>query len=200
MDEPILPQRPTDERVEVASIEWLFGPARPGDRLIARVTAGRVRLTDLAGRVATLPEVEARLRRAIVASSAIVDGVWGTQPTVGEDGPTIERTVFAALDLLELDGDSLLDVPFQERHRLLESVVRDGLGIRVGPLVKQPLGGWLEGWRRAGFSHYFAWHQNARYRPGARSDDWLRIPIGAAAAPGILRRVIGGGHRTRRIR
>lgn len=200
VDEPILPQRPTEERAEVASIEWLFGPAWPGDRLIARIVGDTVHLTDLVGRAATSPDVEARLHRAIAASSAVVDGVWGLQPIVDEDGPTIQQTVFAALDLLELDGDSLLDVPFQERHRLLESVVRDGLGVRVGPLVKQPLGGWLEGWRQAGFSHYLAWHQNARYLPGAQSDAWLRIPIGAAAAPGILRRVIGGGRGTRRIR
>ena len=195
MDQPLLPQRPTDERAEVASVEWLFGPAWPGDRLIARVTAERASLTDGDGRRVALPAVEGVVHRAVTAASAIVDGVW-TDHGIG-DG----RSAFVALDLLALDHESLLDVPFQERRRLLESVTEQGPFVRIGPLVKQPVGGWLAGWRAAGFSHYFAWHQNARYRPGEQADDWLRIPIEASPSPGLLRRVVGGrGPRTRRIR
>jgi bifunctional non-homologous end joining protein LigD len=195
MDEPILPQRPTDERAEISSIEWLFGPAWPGDRLIARVAAGAVQLTDAAGQPATAPEVQGLLARGVTVPSAIMDGV-STSHGLGED-----RSAFVGLDLLALDGESLLDVPFQERRRLLESVLEQGPQVRIGPLVKQPLGGWLDGWRQAGFSHYLAWHQNARYHPGELADDWLRIPIEAAPAPGLLRRVVGGGRqRTRRIR
>ena len=194
MDEPILPQRPTDERAEIASIEWLFGPAWPGDRLIARVVAGDVHVTDASGQPATAPAVEALLSRATAAPGAIVDGVW-TSHGIGDD-----HAAFVASDLLELDGESLLDVPFQERRRLLESVIAQGPLVHIGSLVKQPLTGWLAGWRAAGFSHYFAWHQNARYRPGVQSDDWLRVPIEATPAPGLLRRVIGGRGRTRRIR
>ena len=195
MDLPILPQRPTDERAEIASIEWLFGPNWPGMRLIARVVAGDVRLTDSAGQPAAAPDASALLTRAVTVPSAIVDGVW-TSHGIGDD-----RFAFVGLDLLELDGESLLDVPFQERRRLLESVVEQGPQVRIGPLVKQPLAGWLSGWREAGFDHYLAWHQNARYHPGEQADDWLRIPIEAAPAPGILRRVIGSrGPRGRRIR
>lgn len=194
MDEPILPQRPLDERAEIASIEWLFGPDWPGIRLIARVVAGDVHLTDAAGQPATAPDASALLTRGVTVSSAIVDGAW-TSHGIGDD-----RSAFIGLDLLALDGESLLDVPFQERRRLLESVIEQGPQVRIGPLVKQPLAGWLSGWREAGFDHYLAWHQNARYHPGQQVDDWLRIPIEAAPAPGILRRVIGGRSRTRRIR
>ena len=195
MDPPILPQRPMDERAEIASIEWLFGPAWPGERIIARVTTSAVILNDLDGRPVAIAEAETLLEHAIAASSAIVDGVWSDHGI--EDG----RFAFVALDLLALDDETLLDVPFQERHRLLESVVEQGPLVRNGPLVKQPLGGWLAGWRAAGFSHYFAWHQNARYLPGEQSDDWLRIQIEASPSPGLLRRVVGGrGPRTRRIR
>ena len=195
MDTPILPQRPTDERVEIASIEWLFGPAWPGERLIARVTAAGVALNDLEGQPAAIRDVEALLHRAVRASSAIVDGAWTSH------GMEEDHRAFAALDVLALDEESLLDVPFQERRRLLESIIEQGPHVRLGPLVKQPLSGWLIGWREAGFSHYFAWHQNAHYRPGERTDEWLRVPIEAASSPGLLRRVVGGrGQRTRRIR
>jgi hypothetical protein len=192
VDGPILPQLPSDERAEIASIEWLFGPAWPGDRLVARVEAEAARLTDAHGSPVVLPDVDVLLRRAVRATSAMVDGVWTSH------GIGVERAL-VALDLLELDGEPLLDVPFQERHRLLESVVQQGPRIRIDQLVKQPLAGWLGGWREAGFSHYFAWHQNARYHPGQQADDWLRVPI-EATPPGFLRRVIGGhGARSRRI-
>lgn len=202
MDGRILPQRSTDERVEVDSVEWLFEPDWPGERLIARIGGGNVRLTDAdGGPVDHLPNAAALLSRAVRATSAVVDGVWTLQPFIDPDGATAERHAFVAIDLLELDGEPLLDVPLQERRRLLESVVEDGLQIRVSPMVKQPVGGWLAGWRRAGFSHYLARHQNARYRPGERTEDWLRIPLDAAPAPGLLRRVVGGrGPRRRRIR
>jgi ATP-dependent DNA ligase len=194
MDEPILPQRPLDERAEIASIEWLFGPDWPGVRLIACVAAGDVHVTDAAGQPMAAPEAEAALGRAITAPGAIVDGVW-TSHGIGDD-----RSAFVGVDLLELDGESLLDVPFQERRRLLESVVEQGSQVRIGPLVKQPLSGWLSGWREAGFDHYLAWHQNARYHPGQQTEDWLRVPVEGTSTPGLLRRVIGGrGARARRI-
>lgn len=202
-DEPILPQRPTDERVEVDSVEWLFEPDWHGRRIVARVVDGAVRLTDAAGEpIDDEPDASALLGRAVRASRATLDGIWTEQPFIDDEGATAEREAFVAIDLVELDGEPLLDVPFQERRRLLESVIDEGLQVRVGPIVKQPIGGWLAGWRRAGFTHYFARHQNARYRPGERTDDWLRIPLEAAPARGLLRRVIGGGRGrgTRRIR
>ena len=204
MDEPILPQRPNDERVEIESVEWLFEPDWAGERLIARVAHGEVRLSDAAGAaVEDRPEVAALLSRAVRASRATIDGVWTSQPIVGAEGEEEEeeRSAFVALDLVELEGEPLLEVPFQERRRLLESVVEESLHVQAGQLVKQPLAGWLSGWRQGGFTHYLARHQNARYRPGERSDDWLRIPLDAPQLPGLMRRVIGGGaRRTRRIR
>ena len=200
MDEPILAQRPTDERAEILSIEWLFGPAWHGDRLVARVADADVRLTDIDGRPAERPEVESLLRRAVSADRAVIDGVWTTSGPVADAGPAVERATFVPLDLPELEGESLFDIPFQERRRLLESVIDESPAVLVGQLVKQPLAGWLAGWRAAGFTHYFAWHQNARYIAGAQSADWLRIPIEQAANPGVLRRVIGGRPRTRRVR
>ncbi|HSK93278.1 MAG TPA: hypothetical protein VLA76_04385 [Candidatus Angelobacter sp.] len=201
--EPILPQLPTDERVEVDSVEWLFEPDWPGERLMARIRDGDVRLTDASGAIVErLASVAALLSRAVRAGSALLDGVWTLHPFIDDEGAIAEREAFVAIDLVELDGESLLAVPFQERRRLLASVVEEGLQVRVGALVKQPIGGWLVGWRQAGFAHYLARHQNARYHPGERSDDWLRIPLEAAPAPGLLRRVIGGrgGTGTRRIR
>ena len=40
MPEPPRPQQPTPARAEVASVEWLFEPFWPGDRLIVRLADG----------------------------------------------------------------------------------------------------------------------------------------------------------------
>jgi ATP-dependent DNA ligase len=201
VEEPILAQRPTDARVQVDSVEWLFGPDWPGRRLIARVGPDGVRLTDAGGAPAEgLAELAALLERAIGAERATIDGVWTELPFRDEEGDG--GAAFVATDLLELDGEPLLDVPFQERHRLLTSVLREGVQVRVSPVVKQPIGGWLGGWREQGFTHYLAQHQNAPYHPGERVEDWFRIPI-ALEAPGggMMGRLVGvRSRRPRRIR
>ena len=199
-DRPLRLQPATDERVEIESVEWLFAPEWPGERLLARVAAGEVRLSDANGtEVTDRPEVATLLARAVRATTATIDGTWTAHPSV-DDGKPPERRAFVATDLLELDGHPLLDVPFQERHRLLESVLEEGRQIRADPVVKQPVAGWLAGWRRLGFDHVLARHQNARYHPGEHRDDCLRIPLEAAPAPGLMRRLVGGRKGPRRIR
>jgi ATP-dependent DNA ligase len=84
---------------------------------------------------------------------------------------------FVAIDLLVLDGESLLDVPLLERKRVLESVLREGHLTRIGIHVRPPIGPWLSTWRAAGFRS-LAWkNPNSRYRPGERNDDWAVSPI-----------------------
>jgi bifunctional non-homologous end joining protein LigD len=226
MDDPILPQQPTDAKAEVLSVEWLFEPVWPGRRLIARRDEFGVHLTDELGDPADngLAEVRALLERSIIARQAIVDGVWTAQPFVGDGSParawadtlaeeglsgqlpdpvTAERRrAFVAIDLLELEGEPLLDVPLQERRRLLESIIDEGVQVRVSPVVKQPIAGWMVGWRTNGFSHYLAKHMNSRYEPGTRSEDWLRLSLSSDPPRGIVGRLVGIGRagRVRRIR
>lgn len=196
----MLPQQPIDDRVEIDSVEWIFQPDWPGLRLIARCEGGIVHLTDATGAPADDPGFATALGRALGTETATLDGVWTARGTVDEDGGALPA--FVAIDLVELDGEALLDVPFQERRRLLESILPEGPAVRLGPIVKQPLGGWFAGWREAGFTHYLARHQNARYHPGAEDDSWLRIPIEAPGpTPGFVQHVVGSRRgRRRRIR
>jgi bifunctional non-homologous end joining protein LigD len=226
MVEASLPQLPTDARAEVLSVEWLFEPLWPGTRMLARVRDGRVELTDEDGRTveaygetADCAEI---LGSAILSDDALVDGVWTAQPFVGDGSParawaeTIaaegladdvpdpleseRRRAFVAVDLIEVDGMELHDVPFQERRRLLESVIDEGIRVRLSQVVKQPIAGWLVGWRANGFTHYIAKHMNSRYRPGIRSEDWLKLSLRADAPRGMMGRMLGGrGDRIRRV-
>ncbi len=199
----------------VTSVEWLFEPAWRGDRLMARYDSGRVRLTDEAGELVDerFPEAVEILGGAILANQALIDGVWTAQPFIGDgsaarqwadtlasEGLASEipdpidgerRRAFVAIDLVELDGEILHEVPYQERRRVLESVLDEGVQVRVSPCVKQPISAWLVGWRANGFSHYLAKHQNSRYHPGEVSDDWLQISVAAEPVRGMVSRMFG---------
>lgn len=213
--DPILPQQATYASAVVASVQWLFEPYWVGDRLIARLHEGRVTVTDAAGERAggDLAEAADVLAGAIDAESAVIDGIWTAQPFVGdgrvarrlaetlaEEGREDEapdpmeletRRAFVAIDLLELDGRSLADVPYQERRRLLTSVVEESVRVRISPAVKQPLGPWLHAWRSNGFSLYVAKHVNSRYRPGERVEDWLILSATPERPPSMIGRMFG---------
>ena len=171
MPDPVIPMRPTVANAEILSVEWLFEPLWPGERVMARVDRGDVTLTDEAGLPAGahLDEACPVLATAVLADGAVVDGVWTAQPFIGDgsmartwadtlaaEGLAEElpdpleserRRAFVAVDLVELDDQPLGDVPFQERRRLLESVIDEGVQVRLSPVVKHPLGSWLIGWR-----------------------------------------------------
>ena len=92
------------------------------------------------------------------------------------------------------------EIPFQERRRLLESVIDEGVQVRLSPVVKHPLGSWIIGWRANGFTHYIAKHMNSHYLPGERNDDWLKLSLRADPPRGLMGRLVGSRERVRRIR
>jgi hypothetical protein len=76
------------------------------------------------------------------------------------------------VDLLELDGDGLLDVPLLERKRLLESVLVESDLVRLGVYVRPPVDPWIGTWRALGFHTIVYKAANSRYRPGEPNDGW----------------------------
>ena len=85
---------------------------------------------------------------------------------------------FVAIDLLELDGESLLHVPLLERKRLLDSAFGESANVRRTPIVRAPADMWYGQWRLVGFVEMAFKAANGRYIPGAPSRDWavVRIP------------------------
>jgi ATP-dependent DNA ligase len=82
-----------------------------------------------------------------------------------------------AVDLLWLDGESLLDVPLQERKRLLDSVFGETDLVRRTVHVRPPVEPWYVQWRAFGFREIAVKDANSRYVPGARSDLWATATI-----------------------
>ncbi len=87
------------------------------------------------------------------------------------------QVAFVAVDLLELDGQALLDLPLLERKRLLESVVFEGDLVRWSPYVRPPVDPWLVTWRSLGFRSLAFKGANSRYRPGSTSQEWAVVEI-----------------------
>jgi ATP-dependent DNA ligase len=88
-----------------------------------------------------------------------------------------ELVAFVAVDLLEVDGTDLLDVPLLERKRLLDGVLRVSDLVRVGLYVRPPVGPWLVSWRSIGFKRIALKAQNGRYVPGTDAEDWAAADI-----------------------
>jgi ATP-dependent DNA ligase len=182
---------------------------------MARVERGRVSLTDGFGKPADEAFAEAAevLEPMVDADGALIDGIWTNQPFVGEgsaarhladaiaeEGLQDElpdpianetRRAFVALDLVELDGQRLHDVPFLERRRLLGSVVEENVRVRVSPAIRLPIEHWVQAWRMNGFDFYIAKHMNSRYRPGEIADDWLQIGTAPGRMPTTVGRLFG---------
>ena len=81
------------------------------------------------------------------------------------------------IDVLWLDGESLLDIPLLERKRQLESIIEESELIRLGAYVLPPIDTWIGSWRAVGFRDLSFRGANSRYRPGAVGEDWATVPI-----------------------
>jgi ATP-dependent DNA ligase len=224
MDEPMLPQRPTEAKVSINSPHWSFEPYWIGERLLVRIANGTVHVTDAAGHdvddfYRDLADV---LRASVDADEVVLDGVWTAQPFLGhgsaaerwaeaialETGALPEgapapadletRRAFVVVDVLELDGQFLGEVPYQERRRLLSGLIRESVRLRVTPSVKMPLGSWFHAWQENGFSRAVAKHANSRYQPGTASADWIVVAIQPERSPGVSR-LFWKGSRKREI-
>ena len=84
---------------------------------------------------------------------------------------------FVAVDLLLIDGSSLLDIPLLERKRLLDGALAPSERVRITPFVRPPIGSFVATWRGTGFGALVYKAANSRYLPDSRNDDWTIIPM-----------------------
>jgi hypothetical protein len=88
-----------------------------------------------------------------------------------------EPAAIVAIDLLWLDGESLLDVPLGERKRLLDAVLTEHPLVRRTVHVRPPVETWYRQWRAFGFREFAVKDANSRYVPGGESDLWATAAI-----------------------
>lgn len=197
---------------------WSFEPKYDGMRALAFVSPARVRLMTRNGKdkAKQFPEVAAALgilgrrlgRRCIVDGEVValernrpghfqsLQGRFHLKG--GDDIQTAMRESPAAIVIFDLlaDGDeNLMNAPWTERRARLEGMLKSPPdGVRLSET--SPNGTrMLERARKGGWEGVIAKRSDARYVPGARSRDWLKLKLQHRAEF-----VIGGYTEPRRTR
>jgi bifunctional non-homologous end joining protein LigD len=170
--------------------DWFFEPWWPGTSALAWVTdfQARFQIDHLADPSTAFPEL-AQMGADFGHDQLIVEGTLLVLDDEGrpdgellrrrlaEPGTTIGTPAFVASDLLYDLGSSLLALPFEERRTRLTGVLSDtertvvsrgfrGEGLTLAEAVAS-----------MGLSEISARLLAARYRPGVRDDNWLRVPV-----------------------
>ncbi len=182
----LAPQRPryTRERSELPA--HLLEPEWQGTRALVRVGHDGPRFVGYHGPL----EGPRELYDAIVADSqcdtAILDGVivdeWQDERELDADAEGNAfvrqpggRRIFAAFDLLEVDGESFLEVPLLERKRHLEGLLRSSVNVRLTAFVTRGLRAWRETLTVQGFRRVVLKDWNSAYAPGQTTDSWIVV-------------------------
>jgi len=181
--------------------EWAFEMKWDGIRTIARVEQeeglGRARVSMTSRNAKDqgpgYPDVVEGLGRA-VAGEAVVDGEIVAldargRPSFGllqrrmnlADPREIEaaaKEVPAQLflfDVLEQDGESLVDLPYSERRERLEALVTENDVVKVPPAFEGDFDGAWETSATLGLEGVMAKRVDSTYGPGRRSRAWIKV-------------------------
>ncbi len=173
--------------------DWLFEVKWDGYRLQAHVRDGKVRTFTRNGKDGDTyfprmlaPATWIAAGEAIVDGEVVAIGANGLPDfsllqerigVKGSDGRAAPDLVYQVFDLLYLDGRSLLQVPLEDRKRLLRSVIRENARVRFASHVETEGVAFLEACAAQGLEGAIAKHRRSRYEPGARSRAWLKLKI-----------------------
>ncbi len=86
-------------------------------------------------------------------------------------------TVFVIFDLLRLDGNLMVDLPYRTRREVLVKLLDDGPFWRIPPAVEQGSAQLLELARSRDLEGIVVKRQDSVYKPGSRSHDWRKVKI-----------------------
>ncbi len=160
---------------------WSFEVKWDGYRTAALVDGGAVRVQSGSGRdvTATYPEL-GTLAEGVLAHQAILDGEL---VVFDDDGmPRFElmqrherEAVFHVFDVVQVDGHDTIDLPYEDRRRLLEQLVEPGSnwlvpGHRIGAGADL-----LEITGEQGLEGVMAKRLGSPYQPGKRSPTWRKV-------------------------
>lgn len=192
----IAPTSPITGPAPFDDVDWFFEPWWPGAQAIVYVEGGRIQLqsghlADVDGAFPELASLAGQFAagRLIVAGTILVLDQNGMPDTDllrrrltdghGADG----WAAFVASDLLWLGSESLTSQRFEDRRSQLTRQLREGDNCVVGRGLH---GEGLVLARAAasmGIGEISARRLDARYRPGAVDDSWLRLPVSEVPAP-----------------
>ena len=164
--------------------EWLFEVKWDGYRAIVDVYGGEATLTSRNGNDLTkrFESVAKAIERSVKTPDCVLDGEVCALDEEGratfsamQQGKGGTRYVFVAFDVLEVEGRPLVDLPLEERHRRLATLLdRRNRAIQLseafddGPALYRAA-------QEQRFEGIVAKRRDSRYQPGRRSREWLKI-------------------------
>jgi bifunctional non-homologous end joining protein LigD len=162
--------------------DWLHEVKWDGYRTIARLAGGEATLTsrrgnDLTGRFTTVARA---LARAVRTPDCVLDGEVCALDEEGRSSFSVMQQgsgplVYYAFDVLEVDGEPLLELPLRERRSRLAELLdlRDGT-VRLSEAFEDGRA-LYDAAREQGLEGVIAKKAESRYQPGRRTRDWLKV-------------------------
>jgi bifunctional non-homologous end joining protein LigD len=166
---------------------WLFEIKWDGYRIVSRVAGGEAELRSRRSEDYTqrFAGVARALPAALKSPDFVVDGEVCALDDEGrpsfsamQQGKAETPIVYFVYDLLELDGEPLIDLPLSERRARLEELLdRGNRTVRLSETFDDGEA-LAEVVRESRLEGIMAKRLDSRYRPGARSREWLKIKPG----------------------
>lgn len=171
----------TADRLPVGA-DWVYELKLDGYRIVAEVGGEAVRLwsrggQDYAERFAAVADgLPAAVRAPCVLDGEVCALDGDGRPSFAHLQAGTGSLVFYAFDLLELEGEPVVRRPWRERRELLEQTVREGGAVRLSHVYNDG-DGLLELARAQALEGVMAKRATARYQPGRRSPEWLKLKL-----------------------
>jgi bifunctional non-homologous end joining protein LigD len=164
---------------------WLFEVKWDGYRALAYVRGGEtVRLDSRRGNdhVGRFPNVAREVARAVKTPDCVLDGEVCALDERGrpsfsamQQGKPETPIVYEAFDLLELEGESLVEMPLSERRRRLGALLdRRNRTVRLSEVFEDGAA-LYEAAQEQELEGIVAKRADSPYREGKRTREWLKI-------------------------
>jgi DNA ligase D-like protein (predicted ligase) len=204
---PVVIDEPFDSADHIFEVKW------GGVRAISRLSDGEVRVhgRNLRDLTPLYPELSA-LAKCLRAESAIVDGelvAWGAenlpsfdllrrrllQPDARAPAPRRSPLAYQVFDLLELDGEWLLDRPLSERRNLLHQRLRSHRFVGAADFVREDGVAFFDAVASHKLPGIVAKELSSAYAPGEHSRAWQEVRATLSDEFAVGGYSFGGGRR-----
>jgi len=163
---------------------WLFEVKWDGFRAIARESQGEATLTSRQGNDLTqrFSQVAKEIPKAVKTPDCVLDGEVSALDENGrssfslmQQGKPGTPIVYYVFDLLELEGEPLVDLPLTERRKRLEKLLdRRNKTVRLSEVFEDGEA-LFEAAKQQRLEGIVAKRADSRYAVGRRTRDWLKI-------------------------
>jgi bifunctional non-homologous end joining protein LigD len=160
---------------------WEFEPKWDGYRAVGYVRGGEAKLVsrngnDLTQRFATVAK---ELPKALRTPDAVVDGEVVALDSGGKSSFSAmqqgsAQLAYEVFDVLEVDGEPVVDLPLAERRARLERLVARNPVVQVSGSFEDG-NALFEAAQEQGLEGVMAKRTSSRYVEGGRGRDWLKI-------------------------